>query len=285
MFSTKLKTAALALVTAGLFAGSAQAAVIDTDDVKLTSTGYDFGSSGFALGAPTGSGEIHFHLESGQIRPHVLGTLHLNDADGTCARMRLRYFNDAGTQIQERFGGTVCADDDAHHAFSVDLDPYSDAAIDSVNVAVMQQTATGEFVATSSTHVANTFSDSVKITEDGVDFGSSGFALGAPTGSGSVSWGLDEGIVTPHLTGTLHLNNSSGVCARMNIHYLAETGAFITEKPGGTVCGSDNGHHAFSVDLDPFESNKVGKVTIQLQTQGTNGSFSTAGSATVSISG
>jgi hypothetical protein len=283
MFSTKLTTAVLALAGAGLFAGSAQAAVIDTDDVKLTSTGYDFGGSGFALGAPTGSGEIHFHLEGGRVRPHVLGTLHLNDADGTCARMRLQYRDDGGGLLRTEFGGTVCVSDDAHHEFSVDLDPYSDAAIDHVDVAVMKQTATGEFVADSSTFTANTFSDSVKITEDGVDFGSSGFSLGAPTGSGSVSWGLDEGAVTAHLTGTLHLNNSSGVCSRMNIRYLTEGGAFLTERSGGTVCASDNGHHPFSVDLDPFESNKVGKVTIQLQTQGTNGSFTTAGSATVSI--
>jgi hypothetical protein len=283
MFSRKLTTTVFALATAGLFAGSAQAAVIDTDDLKLTSTGYDFGSSGFALGAPTGSGEIHFHLESGQIRPHVLGTLHLNDADGTCSRMRLQYRDDGGGLLRTEFGGTVCVTDDAHHAFSVDLDPYSDAPIDRVDVAVMKQTATGEFVAASSTFVANTFADSVKITEDGVDFGSSSFSLGAPTGSGSISWGLDDGAVTPHLTGTLHFNNSSGVCARMNLRYLTESGAFVTERAGGTVCASDNGHHAFSVDLDPFESNKVGKVTIQLQTLAANGSFTTAGSATASI--
>ncbi len=283
MFSRKLTTTVITLAAAGLFAGSAQAVVIDTDDVKLTSTGYDFGSSGFALGAPTGSGEIHFHLESGTIRPHVLGTLHLNDADGTCARMRLRYFDDAGTQIQERFGGTVCAFDDAHHSFSVDLDPYSNSRIESVNVAVLKQTATGEFVAASSTKFANTFSDNVKITEDGVDFGNSSFSLGQPTGSGSVSWRLDDGVVTPHLTGTLWINNSSGVCSRMNIRYLTEGGTFVTERSGGTVCASDNGLHSFSVDLDPFDSNKVGKVKVQLQTQGTNGSYSTAGSATVSI--
>jgi hypothetical protein len=119
MFSRKLTTTVFALATAGLFAGSAQAAVIDTDDLKLTSTGYDFGSSGFALGAPTGSGEIHFHLESGQIRPHVLGTLHLNDADGTCSRMRLQYRDDGGGLLRTEFGGTVCVTDDAHHAARV----------------------------------------------------------------------------------------------------------------------------------------------------------------------
>ena len=283
MFSRKLTTAALTLAAAGLFAGSAQAAVIDTDSVKLTSTGYDFGGSTFLASGPTGSGEIHFHLEGGQIRPHLLGTLHLNDADGTCSRMRLQYRDAAGGLLATKFGGQVCVSDDAHHAFSVDLDPYSDNRIDHVDVAVMKVTATGEFVAASSTYTANTFSDKVKITEDGVDFGDSVFVLSAPTGSGNVSWGLDDGAVKPHLTGTLHLNNSSGACARMNIRYLSESGSLVTERAGGTVCASDNGHHEFSVDLDPYESNKIGKVTVQLQTLAANGAYVTAGSSTVSI--
>ena len=69
----------------------------------------------------------------------------------------------------------------------------------------------------------------------------------------------------------------------MNIRYLTEGGAFLTERAGGTVCASDNGHHAFTVDLEPYDSNKVGKVTIQLQTLSANGTLGTAGSQTVSI--
>ena len=49
------------------------------------------------------------------------------------------------------------------------------------------------------------------------------------------------------------------------------------------MCADDNGLHQFTVDLDPYTSNKVGKVDVQLQTQGSNGSWNTAGSQTVSI--
>jgi len=283
MFSKMLKIASASIVVSGALAGSAQASVIDTDSVRLLSTGYDFGGSTWGIGSPTGSGEIHFHHESGGIRPHVLGTLHLNDADGTCSRMRLRSFNDAGTQVQERFGGTVCVSDDAHHGFSVDLDPYKDPSIDSVQVAVMKQTAFGEFVAASSTHWANTHGDDVKITQNGVDFGSVGWGIGAPSGDGTMSWGLDEAQVEPDLDGAIHLNNSSGVCARMNLRYLTEGGAFLTERAGGTVCAPDNGHHVFTVNLSPYDSNKIGQVTVQLQTLSANGNWSTAGSQTVSI--
>jgi hypothetical protein len=283
MFSWKLKTAILAILAAGAIAGSAQASVIDTDSVKLVSTGYDFGSSSWALGAPTGSGEVHFHHEGGQIRPHLLGTIHLNDADGTCGRMRLEYFDPAGTLLSTNFGGEVCVTDDQHHSWSVDLDPYHDDSIATVRVSVQKETVSGWSTTASATYTANTFSDAVKITEDGVDFGSSGFSLGQPTSDGWVSWDVDNGVVTPRLTGTLHLNNSSGVCARMNIRYLTESGAFLHSEPGGTVCAGDNGHHAWSVDLSPYGSTQIGQVTIQLQTLASNGSWITAGSDTVSI--
>ena len=88
MFSKKLMTAALAIAAAGAFAGSAQASVIDYDDVKLTSVGYDFGGSGYAFGEPTGSGEIHFHHENGGIRPHLLSNC-LLDADRIAQPRRL----------------------------------------------------------------------------------------------------------------------------------------------------------------------------------------------------
>jgi hypothetical protein len=89
--------------------------------------------------------------------------------------------------------------------------------------------------------------------------------------------------VQPILTGYLHLNNSSSVCARINLRYLSESGSFLIAKPGGSVCAADNGHQIAYVDLAPHESSKVGKVKLQLQTQSTNGSWKIAGSKTVSI--
>jgi hypothetical protein len=96
-------------------------------------------------------------------------------------------------------------------------------------------------------------------------------------------WTLIDGQVTARLTGSLYINNSSGVCSRMNLRYLTSGGAFLTSRSGGEVCADDNGLHQFTVDLDPYTSNKIGKVQVQLQTQGSNGSWNTAGSQTVSI--
>jgi hypothetical protein len=62
-----------------------------------------------------------------------------------------------------------------------------------------------------------------------------------PSGPGFLSWGLNDGDTTPHLTGTLHLDHSSGVCARMNLRYLTEGGIMWHSEPGGDVCAPDNG--------------------------------------------
>jgi hypothetical protein len=284
MFSKKLMTAVLAIAAAGAFTGSAQASIIDYDAVKLTAVDYDFGSSGYAFAEPTGSGDLHFHHESGGIRPHLLGTLHLNNADDTCARMRLEYYDDTGAWLQTRYGGEVCAFDDQHDSWSVDLDPYKDPDIDSVRVSVQRENLSGWATVASSTYTADTHDDSVRITESAMDFGNDNWsALGYPVGSGEMSWELDGSQVTPHLTGVLWQNNSLGACARVNLRYLTETGAFLTERAGGTVCASTNGPQGWSVNLDDYSSNKIGQVTVQIQRLAANDTYVTVGSQTVSI--
>jgi hypothetical protein len=283
MFSRKLIAAAVTIAAAGTFAGSAQASIIDIDEPLLQSIGYDFGK-GWTGPNPTGPGELHFHHENGVIRPHLTdGAIHLNDAAGTCGRMRMRYYNDAGIQLAERFGGTVCVTNDQHRGWGVDLDPYSDDDIDHVEVAVMKINALGEFVAASGIYYVNTFADGVFIDRAGVDFGSEAWNSGSPVGPGYMEWPLTGSSVRPHLTGSLHLNNSNGACARMFLRYLTESGALLAERAGGTVCASDNGHHEWDVDLDPYESDLIGQVEVQLQTLAINGNYVTAGSQTVSI--
>ena len=56
--SRLLRTAvisAVALFGAGASASAAQAVVIDSDNVKITTTGYDFGGYDWAAGVPIGT--------------------------------------------------------------------------------------------------------------------------------------------------------------------------------------------------------------------------------------
>lgn len=286
----RMKTAGLVLVAAFAWASAAEAAVVDTRSVKLTSTGYDFGGSAWAAGAPVGSGEIHYHHDDGRIRPHLLGTLHLNDADGTCGRMRMQYFDADGDELRTEHGGEKCVTDDQHHSWSVDLDPYEDDDIASVRVAVQKETVSGWSTTESSTYDLYLHPDRVEITEDGVDFGGREFAFGEPNDSyddywwiPGIWWHFDGSVITPELQGTIHLNNSSGVCARMNLRYMTEGGAFLIARHGNSVCADDNGHHAWTVELLPYSSSKIGQVKVQLQTLGNDDKWRVAGSKTVAL--
>jgi hypothetical protein len=189
--------------------------------------------------------------------------------------------NDALTD--PRYSTSRCVDDDRHHEYDIDLDPYADDDIDDVKVTLQRQTASGWSTVESETYPVDTADDKVRITADGVDFGGLAFDLGVPSDSGEMSWELDGAKVTPRLGGGLHLNNSSGVCARVNLRYYMASGSFLTRRADEERCAEDNGHHFWITDFDPYESNKVAKVKVQIQTQSSNGSWNVAGSRTVTI--
>lgn len=293
MFRRKM-IAALAVLaaTVGVSAtGRAQAATFDKDELRMSSADGNFHFGGedgtdFAYGDPDDPGYITWNYSNGQVSAHLAGALHLVDVVGQCARMRLNYFDAAGNALATKFGGTVCAPDNTRHWWLVDLNPYASNEIAEMKVSIEKQTVLGGAFSTaiSSVHHPNPHGDSVKITATGFDFGDEKWGIGGPLGSGTVWWRLEDGQWTPHLTGTLHLNNVDGGCARMNIRYLSESGSFLTSRAGGVVCASDNGHHEFTVDLEPYTSNKIGQVNVQLQSQNTNGTFTVIGSSTVTVS-
>jgi hypothetical protein len=274
----------LSFVAAGLLAGSAQATVVDKDDVKLTSAGYDFGSYSSIAGNPTGAGTLRWRHEDSSIRPDLEGYIHMDDSDGTCARIAMTYYND-GEVLETKFSGSLCADDDRHHLTNVNLQRYSDDRIDAVVVALQRETAfTPWMTIESAVYELNTWTDRPKITEDGVDFGESGFAFGEPTASGWASWFIGEDAkVEPWVSGAIHLNNSSGVCARINVVYRTDGGTVLSEDASGRHCAPDNDHHDWWINVRDFRSDKIGQVRIQLQTQASDGSWQTAGSEIASL--
>jgi hypothetical protein len=280
--ATRALAALATIAGTAAFAGAAQAAVIGDNAVRLTSTGFDLGGPGFLLGEPVGNGSLVWTYGNGQVTAHLTGTLHLNGVDGHCARIRMEYFDDDGAAVTTRYGGTVCAADNGHHAWSVDQS-YTDARTKSVKVSIQDEDAIGWSTATWGSWYAVPPTDAVKLTESGADFGSYDFLLGEPTGNGFLSWNLSDGQVTPRLTGTLHLNNVASQCARMHMRYLTEAGTYITGKYGGVVCAPGNGHYRWSVDLDDY-TGVVGQVEVELQTQDTLGQWWIRDSQTVSVS-
>jgi len=115
------------------------------DKVKITEDGFDFGGEAFALGAPTNSGDVAWSWSNGQVTPHLTGVLHINNAAGACARMKLDYFQEDGTRLAEEFGGKVCAPDNQHHSWTVDLMPFSDGKLESIKVSIQTLAADGQW--------------------------------------------------------------------------------------------------------------------------------------------
>jgi hypothetical protein len=276
--TVRLAVLAVLVVAAALLTGSLRAATIDEDSLPT------IGTSSFEFE----NGTVDWHFGNGTYDAHLTGTLRLNDAKGSCARLRMEYFHN-GASIATKYGGSVCAADGKTHDYSVDLDPYSDPTIDLLKVSIEKQTASGgpDFSIVESTYVSPaTWPDAIKITSKRVDFGGDKFSTltSEPTRYGSVYWNRgDSGDITVRLMGYIWLNNEAGICARMNLKYYTESGTFLTEKPGGAGCAADNNLHAVAVDLQPYTSPQVGKVTVQLQTQATNGSWSVVDSQTADI--
>jgi hypothetical protein len=137
-------TLGLAVAVTVAVAGPAQASVVDTDRPELNGTGYDFGNGTFVAGSPTGGGRLQFDLSDGRIEPRLTGTLHLNDADGTCARVKLAYRDRGNDALTDpAYSPTRCVDDDHHHEYAVEFDSFAHSAIDDVKISLQKKTASG----------------------------------------------------------------------------------------------------------------------------------------------
>jgi len=121
------------IMAAVAIAGPAEAS-IDTDSVRLTDSEVDFGGNVYAAGVPVGSGSVEWDIVDGFYTPRLIGTLHLNNASGTYARMHVSYWDGADELIDIRHGGTVHVTDNDHHSWSVNLSPENLSQITEVHV-------------------------------------------------------------------------------------------------------------------------------------------------------
>jgi hypothetical protein len=274
----------LVLAASAALAGLARAAAVDTDrfvyahDVKLTGSGFDFGGGTLIGGSPSTSGELAWWTEDGEPGPLVEGTLHLNDVEGACARLRLDYKTSAGTTFHTHTTSERCVDDDDHHEFEISTSPYADSKIGKVRITLERLFATGGWTDVDSQTVRfGPYADGVKIAADGVDFGSDAFIGSGPAGTGVLTWSYEDAKVHARLTGTLHTNNVAGTCARIKIDYRDAAGDLLGDDIGGSACPSDNSHDEWLVDLGSFADRDIVEARVRLQTLGADGVWRNAG--------
>jgi hypothetical protein len=129
-------------------------------------------------------------------------------------------------------------------------------------------------------------SDPIEITEHHVDLGDPNWdwIFSVPGGPAPLVWEIDNnGVLRPHLVATIHLNNTKGTCARVNLRYYDASNTLLDHDAGGSACVKDNDHHEFSVDLNPYADDDVDHIKVQLETQNSDGSWSVLGSTTADI--
>ena len=285
-----------ALTAVWLSPAAAETRTLDTDEVNIESSGFDFGNDNFGLSGGTGSGTVRWRVDENDITPTLEGYLHLNNVDDECARMRIDYYTAGSTFLHTGYGGSKCAEDDDHEYWSVNLAPYTSTRIGKVRIRIEHELSNNDWVRVGSDvwSALDQYNESLSIisaassANDGYDFGDLTWngVTQAPRGTGVVHWHFENGQITPHLLGALHLNRVPGACARMRIQYFMNVdsdadseGELLEEVFGGTVCLNENEHNYWTVDRSDFTSDLIDYVIVSIQSQNDNGTWATKGSS------
>ena len=273
MHHRKLTTSlAILAATAGVsvFAATANAVVVDYDNVTLNGDEVDLTD-----------GNLAWDYSNGRVTPKLTGRLEATNADDTNVRVRIDSYN-GSEYLDTEEGGAMFVDDDTWHHWSVDRPGISNVTTDRAVVAVEKETVNGWETQAETTVGMSTHRDYFTVLRDGVDIAGTGWAGGAPTSDASVSWPIDDGLVTPEFTMRLHMEDLGGVCGRIKVRYLTEDDAFLDSGKSTQRCPGDNNHYGYLADIPPYTSGEIGKVEVIAQTRA-GGQWNDSGSTTLSI--
>lgn len=146
MKALAIRIAVLAGVMVMASAMPAQAVIVSTDPIRITEQQLDFGRN-WVAGAPINSGDLDWDVTGGLVSPILNnGNIYINNASGTCARMRLEVYDINHNFLASRNGGTVCAPNGALHSWSVNFAAPGHANTTHAHVILQVQTAGGGFV-------------------------------------------------------------------------------------------------------------------------------------------
>jgi hypothetical protein len=104
---------------------------VETDVLKITDPGIDFGDSNWValIGEPFGPGSVEWDVDGGFYTPRLVGTLHLSGVSGQFGRMHVSYWA-GGTHTEIRHSTSLHAPDNGHYERQVNLLPLLDWQID-----------------------------------------------------------------------------------------------------------------------------------------------------------
>jgi hypothetical protein len=289
--------AALAGGSVALLANSASALVTETDNVKITSNGYDLGGAGFTGGVPDDPATLSWDHAWFGVVPTLTGKIHFEGVSGECARVRLISYDENGSALGSDYSDRKCANTNGHNVRAIEeggnnLLGRPGAA--SVRVVLQHETANGWIKV--GAHRDRTYgplvdTDDVLISRAEVDFGSGPLVGGAPSDPGTVTWNATGTALDPVVTGTLYATNADDLTVRMRARYLEADGTVIETRYGIQHPITNDDPHEFSVNMNDFDGggtafgrNSVAKVKVSVQKSPTGSNvWETVGTMTVTL--
>jgi len=109
----------------------------NVDRPRITDSGIDFGGEVFSLGVPVAGGHLYWRVgppDYDIVSPELDGTLHLDGVAQHCGRMHMSFHDAGGNLLHLTHGGEVCTNDNAHHHWHVNLQPFSSEDITDVTI-------------------------------------------------------------------------------------------------------------------------------------------------------
>jgi hypothetical protein len=274
--SRRLRSAlAIVAAAAGVsaFAPNAQAVVVQSEYVGMTGDPQEVLRSWLDL-----------DFTGGRVTPRLDdGTLAIDDAAGSCFAVRLTEY-DGATRLHSKRGAKHCVTDAGYHEFPINLVGVGDALTDKVEVEIEQQTAAQGWQRTEGREVIlETSPDSVTFDANGIDLTgpTNTTAGGTPTSAATVSWPIDNGLVTPTFDGYVIVEDFLP-CARVRLLLRDEDDALVEEVRGPKHCAPDSGYHRFHDELAGTPSTLVTEMEVILERRA-GGSWIEVESDTVSI--
>ena len=120
--------------------------------------------------------------------------------------------------------------------------------------------------------------DNVVLIAPQVDFGDgNGLDLFGQPLPGHVIWMIDpdDNSYWPVLDGVLFINNSAGLCAKVQIAYYSFDRGQLATRSTQTRCASSNRLEAWNVNMMPYGRADLDYIVLRLQTVGVNGVVTT----------
>ena len=112
-----------------------------SDTFTLFGSGIDIGGSGFAGGSPSTPAVIGWSIDQGQAEAFYSGYLHF-DGFSRCGRVKLRYLDEAGVEIDKATGPQHCPPDLAHYVYQDQIASVPSPLVTQVEV-IMQSKSGG----------------------------------------------------------------------------------------------------------------------------------------------